>query len=156
KRIFPGFKFLHSKSDYVARWETGEELLLRNLPDEEAYKSYHGWEIPWIGFEELTQWPDLRAYKLMHSCCRSPVAGIYPRIRATTNPYGSSHNEVKKRFRLPHMDNRLVRVPGEMPRMAIRNDTDENFLLLHNQPNYKTQIRQAATSKGQEKAWIDG
>lgn len=154
--LWPGqFQFLKSKSDYTAVWSTGEALLLRNLPDESAYDSYHGHEYPWIGFEELTQWVDDKAYKLMMSCCRSAVPGIPCRIRSTTNPHGSGHTWVKKRFKLPQMRGRVIRVPGEMPRIAIHGHLKENFLVLHNQPNYPMIIRQAAMNKAQEQAWME-
>lgn len=161
--IFPkiygeeNFRFLKSKSEYTAVWKTGEALLLRNLPNEDAYREYHGHSYAWIGFEELTQWPDDKAYRLMFSCARSPAAGVPVRgIRSTSNPYGIGHNWVKKRFRLPQGFGKVIRLPREAPRVAIQSDLRENFVLLHTNPNYPNLIRQAASNPAQEKAWIDG
>ncbi len=160
--IFPriygeGFRFLKSKSEYTAIWKTGEALLLRNLPNEDAYREYHGHSYAWMGFEELTQWPDDKVYKLMFSCLRSPEAGVpVIGVRATTNPYGIGHNWVKKRFRLPHGFGKVIRNPGEDPRVAIQSDLRENFVLLHNNPGYPNRIRSAASNPAQEKAWVDG
>lgn len=155
-RLFPGWNFLHSKSEYKAIWPTGEALLIRHLEKEEDYANYHGHEYPWLGFEELTQWEDDKPYKKMQSCCRSTIPGIPFRIRATTNPYGAGHNWVKKRFQLPHMRGKVVRDPGQMPRVAIHGSIHENFLLLHTQPHYLTILRQSTSSVAEAKAWMDG
>ena len=90
-KIFPGFRFLRSKSDYSAVWPDGETLLLRHLAKEEDYDSYHGHEYPWIGFEELTQWENDTLFNQMMSCCRPTAPGVPCRMRSSTNPYGPGH-----------------------------------------------------------------
>ncbi len=155
-KLYPGFRFLKSKADYRAVWPTGEELLLRHMEDERSYGEYHGHEYPWIGWEELTQWANDKAYRMMFSCCRPPKAGVPCRVRSTTNPYGAGHNWVKRRFGLPHARGRVIRKPGDMPRVAIHGTLSENFLLLHEQPTYLIQLREAAANPAQERAWMDG
>lgn len=155
-QLYPGFQFLKSKAEYAAVWPTGERLLLRHMKDETDYPEYHGHEYPWIGWEELTQWATDKAYKLMMSCCRATKPGLPCRVRATTNPYGVGHNWVKKRFQLPQMRGRVIRRPGELPRVAIHGTLSENFLLLHSQPTYPIQIREAATNAAQAEAWLEG
>ena len=155
-KIFPGFRFLRSKSEYQAIWKDGEALLLRAMDSENDYPEYHGHEYPWIGWEELTHWENDKAYKLMFSCCRSAVPGLRCRVRATTNPSGVGHLWLKKRFRLPHGTNKVIRIPDEMPRIAIQGDIRENFLLLHTSPDYMKIIKQAATSPAQMRAWLFG
>ncbi len=156
KPIFPGFHFKLSKADYAACWPSGEQLLFRHMIDETEYKEYHGHQYPWIGWEELTQWPDLKAYKLMFSCCRPTAPGVPTRIRVNTNPSGPGHNVVKKRFQLPAMFGRIIREPGEEPRVAIQSSLKENFVLLHETPNYASRVRGAALSKAQGDAWATG
>lgn len=155
-KMFPGFRFLKSKSEYMAIWESGETLLLRHMRDENDYSEYHGHEYPWIGWEELTQWENDKAYKLMMSCCRPTRPGVPCRIRATTNPYGVGHNWVKRRFQLPQMRGHVIRVEDEVPRVAIHGALHENFLLLHAAPTYRTQIKQAARNPAEAAAWLDG
>lgn len=150
------FRFLKSKADYAAVWKSGESLLFRHMLDESEYKEYHGHQYPWIGWEELTQWMDLKAYLLMFSCCRPTAPGIPIRVRANTNPSGPGHHAVKKRFRLPEMRGRVIRVPGEEARVAINSKLEENFILLHTDPNYGQRIVQAATSQAQKDAWSKG
>jgi len=157
-RMFPGFKFLKSKSEYAAVWPGGETLLLRHLRGPDDYAEFHGHEIPWIGWEELTQWENDIAYKMMMSCSRPPAPGVPCRVRGTTNPHGVGHSWVKKRFNLGDLSTRgqVIKVPGEMPRVAIRGDLRENFLLLHSQPTYPMQIKQAARNNAQAAAWLEG
>lgn len=153
--LFPGFRFLKSKSEYMAQWPTGEALLLRHMRNADDYDEYHGHEYPWIGWEELTQWEDDQAYRQMMSCCRPPRPGVPRRIRATTNPYGPGHIWVKKRFHLPDQRFNVVRTAGEMPRVAIHGSLRENFLLTYYEPEYPLTIRQAARNPAQAEAWLN-
>ena len=161
-RIFgDDFIFLRSKSDYMARFPTGETLLLRHMLNEDDYHEYHGHEYPWIGWEELTQWETDKAYRLMMSCSRPTRPGITTRVRATTNPYGPGHNWVKERFRLPGSRGRIIRTVDDEgnaqdPRVAIHGSLKENFLVIHQDPGYPARIRAAATSPAQAEAWLNG
>jgi hypothetical protein len=155
-KMFPEFRFLKSKAEYMAIWPDGEALLLRHLKNEDDYEDYHGHEYPWIGFEELTQWENDKAYKIMFSCCRPPAPGVPCRVRATTNPYGVGHNWVKKRFQLPDQYGKVIRIPGEVERVAIQGKLRENFVLLSAAPMYEMQIEMAAKNPAQARAWIEG
>lgn len=159
-KLFPGFRFLRSKSEYKCEWPTGETLLLRNLATEEDYQAYHGHEYPWMGFEELTQWPTDGPYLLMHSCSRSSTPGMPTQIRATTNPSGPGHRWVKKRFNLPHGTDKIIYDKDKdgivLARVAIKSNLDENFILLTTTPDYKAKIRQAAKTPSLAAAWLDG
>ncbi|PZQ87304.1 MAG: terminase [Leifsonia xyli] len=119
QRWFPEFgdgaKFLSSKSDYKWVWPTGEELLFRVAAKPEDYWSYHGHEYPFIGWNELTKYPNSLVFDAMMSCNRSSfLPSDHPQrdsegrsyllrpipleVFATTNPFGVGHNWVKKRF----------------------------------------------------------
>lgn len=120
QRWFPAFKdgarFLRSAADYKWIWPTGEELLFRAIKKETDYWGYHGQEFPFIGWNELTKYPNDKLFDSMMSCNRSsflpeknpvtnPVtkekellAEIPLEVFATTNPYGVGHNWVKKRL----------------------------------------------------------
>lgn len=110
KRLFGAFndgaRWLSGKADYKWVWPTGEELLFRQLKTADEYSNYHGQEFPYIGWNELTKYPDARLYDDMISCNRAsflpPPDGSIPpiplRIVSTTNPLGPGHNWVKHRF----------------------------------------------------------
>ncbi len=92
----------------------------------------------------------------MMSCCRPTAPGIPTRVRCNTNPSGPGHNPVKKRFQLPAMFGRIIRMPNEEPRVAIQSRIAENFVLLHETPNYMNRVKGAALSAAQADAWSTG
>lgn len=115
-----GARFLRSKGDYCWIWPTGEVLYFRSLKRESDYMKFHGQEFPWIGWNELTKYPNRRLFDLMFSCNRSgfvpelhtpknplgqyltldgkPLPELPLQVFATTNPWGPGHSWVKKQF----------------------------------------------------------
>jgi len=159
-QIWPGAKFNHSEHTWT--WPTGEQLLLRQFNKEDDYWNYHGHEYPWIGWEELCNWPTDSGYRRMFSCCRSSQAGMPRMIRATTNPYGPGHNWVKARF-LPDRLNMKVRRDlvdeegrPEPARLSIFSNLHENKILLREDPDYINKIAAAARNQAEKKAWLEG
>lgn len=124
-----GAVWLTAKSDYLWKWPTGEELLIRAIEKLEEYWKYHGQEFPFIGWNELCKYPTGELYDMLMSCNRSSFtpekdtpkgrlvrptgeviydrdAGILCqpiplRVFSTTNSYGPGHNWVKRRFITP-------------------------------------------------------
>lgn len=66
-----GAYFLESNKDYKWVWPDGEELLFRSVRRPDDYWAYHGHEYPFIGWNELTKYPDGRLYEKMSSLNRS-------------------------------------------------------------------------------------
>lgn len=166
----------YNKQEHTWTFPDGEQLLLRHMKTEEDYQNYHGHEYPFIAFEELTNWASDGCYRLMMSCCRSSVdpkkrdkfgRPLPRKIRATTNPYGKGHNWIKKRFQLPQMMGKIIRVAddpieeGEVqeeirPRVAIHSHFDENIKLKESEPNYRQSVKAAARNPAEEAAWLRG
>lgn len=88
KKIWPNANF--NKATKTWEWPTGESLKFRHILRPQEYWNYHGSAYPWIGFEELTTWPNPDCYTPLFSLSRSshPQVAKLCRIRATTNPYG--------------------------------------------------------------------
>jgi hypothetical protein len=157
RQIFPRARFLSSKGDYKWVFPGGEELLFRAFKTEDDYWDYHGHEYPFIGWEELTSWPDGKCYDSMKSCNRSSFQakdGQLPiplKIRGTTNPYGRGHNWVKKYFIAPAPagvpiveDGRTrVRIFGAMRENPFLDTTYVNTIKSVKDPNKR-------------KAWLKG
>lgn len=128
QRWFPEFKdgakFHASKADYKWSWPTGEELFFRAIKKDSDYWGYHGQEFPFIGWNELTKYPNDNLFDAMMSCNRSSYlppnhlveSGDYDEdgemimmvpedmpleVFATCNPHGVGHNWVKARFISP-------------------------------------------------------
>lgn len=157
----------YNKADHVWTWPDGERLSLRHMDSLEDYQKYHGFNVPWLGWEELTLWPTDEMYKMMFSVNRSTNPKVRPRIRATCNPSGVGHGWVKQRFNLPIAPHRVVGdiIPGEydaeldlqLPdRVAIHGDFRENLILLQADPSYGATIAASATSEAQRRAWLYG
>jgi hypothetical protein len=73
RRLFEGSgaQFMESSAHYKWVWPTGEELLFRVAKKESDYWSFHGHEYPFIGWNELTKYPDHKLYERMLSTNRS-------------------------------------------------------------------------------------
>ena len=160
KLIF-GKRAKYNKADHTWTWSSGEQLLLRHMKSEDDYWNFHGHAYPWIGWEELCNWPDDRCYRRMMSCSRSTVPGMPRMYRATTNPYGPGHNWVKSRFRLPQSRGRVINDSyrdGELepPRVAVHGSIFENKILLHAEDDYISKIRAAARNPSERAAWLYG
>ena len=70
-QMFPGARFLESTAQLRWVFPWGEDLRFRAIKREYDYWGYHGQEIPWHGWEELTAWPDDKCYEVMKSTCRT-------------------------------------------------------------------------------------
>ena len=164
KRIWPDAFFNEIKTFW--EFPQGERLYFSHFDTPDQYSNYHGHAYPWIGWEELTTWASPDCYKVMFSCSRSTAKGMPRKVRATTNPYGVGHNWVKMRFRLPVPPGHILgpviddatdeKGNKEPPRRAIHGYLDENKLLLHADPDYKSRIRAAARNSAELAAWMDG
>ena len=76
-------RWLSSNSDFKWVWDTGEELLFRAAADEKDYWDYHGHEYPFIGFNELTKYPNPKLYRMLMSTNRSGFSPLEhtPRVK---------------------------------------------------------------------------
>lgn len=170
-RIFPTARYIGQPKD---KWvfADGEELLFRHMRKRKDYQKYHGHEYPWIGWEELTNWPDAVCYHLMKSCCRSTDPRVPLKYRATANPHGRGHNWVKAYFvdpaeagrpfvpKLPDDISELLADAGVegVQKQAVRlsGHYTENRALMDAQPDYAQNIAAAAETPEQAKAWLNG
>lgn len=167
-RIFPRARF--NESDYEWHFQNGEALLLRYFDKPRDYWNYHGHEYPWIGWEELTNWPTLDGYHAMKSCNRSSVMGVPLKYRANTNPWGVGHNAVKAYIVDPAPAGTPIRgaavkvvddtgttieVEG-WTRVRIRAHWRDNTALLRADPSYTQTIRESIAGDAQkEAAWLE-
>lgn len=157
RQIFPNARFLSSKGDYKWIFEDGEELLFRAFKKEDDYWSYHGHEYPFIGWEELTSWPDMKCYDSMKSCNRSSfqatdeIPAIPLKIRGTTNPYGRGHNWVKKYFISPAPSGVPIVEDGRT-RVSIFGALKENPFISKDYINTIKSIK----DENKRKAWEEG
>lgn len=152
----------YNQTKHVWTWNTGEKLYFAQFERETDYNKYHGHAYPFIGWEELTTYPDDKCYKVMMSCCRSTHPDVPRKYRATTNPSGVGHHWVKLRFNLPGMDGKIISGAAndngdvDPDRLAIRGFLQENKALMEADPNYLQKILASARSASERKAWKTG
>ena len=161
-QVQPGANFTHNDSTWT--FPNGEQLTFSHFATPDDYWNWHGQELPFIGWEELTAWANDECYLSMMSCSRSSGPRDMPRIvRGTTNPYGPGRLWVKERWLLPDMRGQirtnLTDENGEhLPdRLAINFSLSANKILLENDPHYRSSIRASAgTNEAMRKAWLEG
>ena len=143
-------------------WDSGEILKLGHFGELSDYSTWIGQSWPWIGWEELTQFPNDKFYKQMLATNRSPVSGIPLMVRSTCNPGGSGHEWVRRRFDPPpepkegFVIGRRIEGEGGLSRRAVCSVLEENQRLLIADPTYKTTIAASAIDAGQLEAWTTG
>lgn len=150
--IFPQAKF--NESDLIWKFPEGEQLLLRYLSKPADYDEYHGWELPWLGYDELTTHATPDAYEKMKMCSRSSFKGMPRRIRAATNPLGVGHNWVKRYFIKPAPSGVLFGEPGRR-RCHLVSSLEENPALMLNDPDYIKKLNEIR-DPNLRKAWRFG
>ena len=118
-----GCRFLSSVSDYMWIWPTGERLLFRHVKKLADYEGFHGWNVPYLGWNEITKWYDSDLYdkfmsinrnsfvpekhtptvmvngkKVYNTPDRKPLPPLPNQVFSTTNTIGPGRSWVKKRF----------------------------------------------------------
>jgi hypothetical protein len=154
-RAFPTARF--NESNYTWKFADGEELLLRYMEKVKDYDHYHGHEYPWMGWDELTNWPDAKCFSKMKACCRSSRKGVPRKLRATANPHGPGHHWVKARFIDPVPRGVVMTDKDGNQRVAIHGHMSENRYLLEADPDYANRLRSATEDDPElAAAWVDG
>ena len=150
----PSATFPYSNSWY---WPNGATVKMRYIENERDYGRYHGHQYSGISADECTEYASPGGLLKMVSTLRS-AAGVPCTMRLTGNPGGIGHVWVKQRYIDP--------VPPYTPytdpdtgftRMFIPSKTEDNQILLSNDPHYRNRIK--ASTGGNEalrKAWLEG
>lgn len=154
-RAFPTARY--NQASHVWKFDTGEELLLRYIDAKKDYWSYHGHEYPWMGWDELTNWPSSDCYDVMRSCVRSSRMGVPKKIRATANPHGPGHHWVKARFIDPVPRGVVVKDEHGNQRVTLHGHYSENRFLMDADPDYeKTLFAATEDDPDRRAAWVGG
>lgn len=119
---------------------TGATLRFRSIERSEDVSKYNGHQYPWIGFDELTEFPDGDAYIFMASCCRS-AQGAPCFMRSTGNPGRPGHVWVKARFIDPAKPFELYHDPvSGLTRCFIPSKLEDNLILMERDPEYEQRL----------------
>jgi hypothetical protein len=154
-KIFPTAKWKAAATEYKWVFETGEELLFRHAKTGADYDAFHGWELPFQAYDELTKWPTMDFKNNMKSCMRSSFPGI-PKLQVSgTNPSGILHNEVRADF----IDMAAPGVPffGDdgLMKVHIKLSFLDNPYIAVNDPEYVQRLK-GIKDPFLRKAWLFG
>jgi hypothetical protein len=144
-------------SDRTFSFPSGATLKLRHIDNEDDAMLYQGHEYSWIGFDELGNWGSLNAYRKLKACLRGTSASVsHRRIRATANPGGPGHHEVKSYF----IDNNpngfeMLTTPEGTTRMFIPAKVSDNKILLTADPGYVSRLKEVGSPE-LVRAWLEG
>ena len=166
--IFPTAKAMMGTGNEKWVFEDGEELYFRFGKDYRDYQNkFHGSQIPYIAFDELTAWADPEFYLSVRSCNRindRKYQSVPKFVISTTNPYGVGHSWVKQRFVDPDPTGGRVIIetdydhnndPIEIKRVRLNGTILENTPFLENNPTYFAELKREK-NKAKRLAWVYG
>ena len=157
-KAFPGTEYKVGVHEFrIPHPEGTVTLRLRHMETEADAEHYQGHEYTHIAFDELTNWPDLKAYHKLKACLRSSVGVKNMRIRASGNPGGVGHQAVKRYFIDPFpAGGQMIRDGASaMDRMFIKGNITDNKILLDRDPGYIERLKSVGDPE-LVRAWLEG
>ncbi len=166
KQLYAPLGWTYNESTHTWTAPNGAVLYLRYLDHDSDAEHYKGWNLQWLGFDEMDQWPDPRPIDKLWATLRS-TRGVPCVRRCTGNPGGPGHVWIKRRYR-PHklkpgnlaVFTRYQPQPEEAPQLWI-NAVFYRALLEDNRfieaSDYEARVAAAAGGNRQLfKAWRHG
>lgn len=168
REMYAPFGAVWKVADKTFVFPGGATLKMRHVETESDCDKYQGHQYTWVGWDELTNWPDLKSYLKLKACVRSAQGVPNKRIRSSANPGGVGHHAVKAYFvdaapkgmelttredvtTLP--DGRVIRT--NTTRMFIPSKVYDNKILLDNDPGYIARLKEIGSPE-LVRAWLDG
>jgi hypothetical protein len=160
KEIYAPYGAIFKVADKTFVFPSGATLKMRHVETESDCDKYQGHQYTWIGWDELTNWPDLKSYKKLKACLRSAMGVENKRIRCSANPGGIGHHAVKAYFVDPAPKGmELIENTDEdgyvTTKMFIPSRVYDNKKLLTNDPGYIARLREIGSPE-LVRAWLEG
>lgn len=160
KEMFWPYGAIFKVADKTFVFPSGATLKMRYVETESDCDKYQGHQYTWIGWDELTNWPDLKSYKKLKACLRSAHGVPNKRIRCSANPGGVGHHAVKSYFVDPAPKGmELITNTDEdgfvTTKMFIPSRVYDNKKLLQNDPGYIARLREIGSPE-LVRAWLSG
>lgn len=157
---FPDAKWNESK--YYWKFKDGEVLMFNHIKKKEEYsKKFHGWQLTYIGWDELATWATSDLYDSMMSTLRSAYIPTEQQpnmpplqVRASTNPWGSGKSWVHKHFIEGRKSGEIsYNEDGTMQKCALFGTVFENIFLG---VDYIKNILMKIIDPAKKAAWLLG
>ncbi len=155
-QIFPQMGAEYQVGTKTWRWPDGAVLRLRSLDSINDFTKYMGFSYSWIGWDELPLHETMKPYHRMKSRLRGPARN--KRIRATGNPGGRCHAEIKEYFQINthKYGYHLIRDDAtKTTRMFIPSKVKDNRIGLQADPGYIDRLRGVGDPE-LIKGWLEG
>lgn len=95
---YPSYGGKYNDSKHFWRFPSGARIYFGHMEHDKDAQTYQGWQLTYIGFDELTEFTE-RQYMYLFTRCRADAnSGLRCYVRAATNPGGMGHEWVKRRF----------------------------------------------------------
>lgn len=144
---------IFKKSDSVWEFTWGEKLYIHHAYKTTDYRKYHGHQLPFIGFDEMTMYPDLSFYDLIRTTNRSKFETTPKKIIIACNPYGPNHNRLKSRF-IDKADYNEIYYEDKKSYVNIFSSFFENPYILKQEDYIQTLLSDKNTHR--KRAWVAG
>lgn len=105
-RWYPGYGGRYNGGKYFWTFPSGARIYFAYMEHDGDEFNYDGPQYSFIGFDELTQFPQ-KQYLYMFSRCRPAAPGLRAYVRSATAPGNTGHQWVKRRFVTRDIANRL-------------------------------------------------
>lgn len=173
KVMYAPYNVIYKVADKTFVFPSGATLKMRHVDTEDDCDKYQGHQYAWIGWDELTNWPNLNSYKKLKACLRNGSIPIpFKRIRCSANPGGVGHHAVKAYFVDPCLtgmellesvemidvlgsDNVIRKEEWRTTRMFIPSKVQDNRILMRNDPGYIARLHEIGSPE-LVRAWLEG
>lgn len=155
-QIYPQMGATYERQPKTWRWPNGAMLRLRNLEVDDDYRKYMGHHYAWIGWDELPEMDSMTPYHRLKARLRGPAK--HKRIRATGNPGGRCHKEVKDYFCIGRWPNGYKAIPDaetHTVRMFIPSRVRDNRIGLKHDPGYVDRLKGLGDPE-LVRGWLEG
>lgn len=168
KQMYAAYGAVYKVADRTFVFPSGATLKMRHVETEDDCDKYQGHQYTWIGWDELTNWPNLNSYKKLKACLRSAHGVPFKRIRCSANPGGVGHHAVKAYFVDPAVQGmeliestQKIKNPDgteyveTTTRMFIPSKVQDNKILIDNDPGYIARLHEIGSPE-LVRAWLEG
>jgi hypothetical protein len=152
--ILPALGWRQRMSDKSWTSPRGAKLVLRYLESDADADQYQGHSYTWLGFDELGNWPSLAPVDKLRATLRS-AHGVPCVFRASANPGGVGHNQVKARYVDPAPPYTPFAGADGVRRVFVPSRVEDNRELLDNDPGYVDRLKTAGP-EWLVQAWLHG
>jgi hypothetical protein len=155
--FYPQTGASYNANEKVWKWPNGAKLYLRYMAHARDATNYQGFNLTWLGFDEVGNFATDEGFTQMIACLRSPHDVPHKRLRLTANPGGVGHGWVKARYGIAENPQgyKLLEQDTGLHRMFIPSRVTDNQILMKADPTYVQRLHEIGSPE-MVRAWLHG